>query len=239
MPADSKIDTEPTLFDGKYEVRAEQLDADEYMREKGIPFYYDASHDYEQDVNQFCPAYELPQVRESPLKPGAAFSDERGTREVRIGSGRQTATMPFMRYIRMVDPQGNVCQVSISTTRPSPTPEGRNGYDGLGTEARVKSEKLRKGWLPLDANEYMNGRTGQEMVAWSLAVAEKRRLAHNAYEAKEYPDRTKQAIDAQIAVQSKLMEGVAAPLAKAVIAGVQAAQATNAKPARQAKGGEQ
>src|SRR3989304_8962095 len=54
----------------------------------------------------------------------AAFSDASGPREVRTvvmdGQGRRmrrTEIMPHKRYVRAIDPQGNLCSLIVSTRR--------------------------------------------------------------------------------------------------------------------------
>jgi len=168
-----------------YQIIPRPLDGEEYVREADVPFHFDPSHDYTKDVDQFTPQYTPPQYRTVEWKPGAALTtpeDQRGTRNVRI-NGRETRTMPFQRYVRGVDLQGNIHPVTTSTCRP--TPEYPNGDDGLGTASRAMEGKEKSGWLILELGKAAYGRRGQEYLAWALAVAEKRRLAHAKYEQNE------------------------------------------------------
>ena len=171
-----------TRFDeSKYEVKAEELNAKEYQREKSIPYHFKAGHDYMTDVEFDQPAYVLPQFRTHDARPGASFYEdhEGSTHEVRVGPA-DVRVMDRIRYVRAVEPNGNIGKIHTSTCPPSIDPSARakkDGNDGLGTESRVKDEKQKRGWLILEAGTMMNGRSGQDYLAWALAVAEKRRIA--------------------------------------------------------------
>lgn len=217
-----------------YEIKAARLDGKEYMRERTLPFCFDPKHDYLADVEELCPTYEVPKIDHNPLMPGVAFSDARGTREVVIPGTNTRNTMKYFPYVRAVDLQGNVHPLSISTIRPYPDPQDRlrhEGIDGCGTESRVKDEKRRKGWLILDPSEWMNGRTGQEYLAWALAVAEKRRLANEAWQDREaeieVPKAQKRYLAEQAKYQNEVTSGLVDQVTKAVLASQQAQPAVN------------
>ena len=133
---------EAKYFDvSKYDVKVEPFDGYEWDREARIPFLFDEAHDYHADIDFVMPPFQVPVTEVHPNKPGAAFDDSPEPRMVRVGRGRgDVRTMPSVRYVRAVDPQGNIGPLSISTRRPFPDPKdkgARDGHDGCGTPGRV------------------------------------------------------------------------------------------------------
>jgi hypothetical protein len=119
---------------------------------------------------------------------GAAFSDITTPIELKVGK-KQTRTIPQFRYVRAVDPAGNVVALSVSSCRASP--EFPDGEDRIGTRARVIETKHRRGWIVVDLDDPASRcpqsrfMLGQQYVAWALAVGAVRHEAHAKHEAGE------------------------------------------------------
>ena len=206
-----------------------QLTPDDIRREAKLAYEFDPDRDYMNEVDAVTPAWVPPaDIQRDARVPGAALHTRSNIRPtmVRMADG-SLRTIPAKRYVRAVDPQGNIHPLSISTVTPGPGPndpfEFADGFDRLGTETRVLAEKKRRGWLILEPSEMMNGLTGSEYICWALAVAADRRRRHAEYEAQERDNFMSQAArrameeqKKQAGVMADAVKGIGAEVAKAV-----------------------
>lgn len=205
--------------------------------EKALTFEFDPTHDYFADVDKIVPPYRLPGYQTHSLQGGAAFENSSGVREVAVGP-QKTQRMPFIRYVRAVDPAGGIMPLSISTCRPSP--EYPEGLDGFHMD-RVLADKRRKGWLILERDEISPyaGKVGQPYCAWALAVAKKREAAHAKKmdeDAQTWMSAAQRKSIEMQAEQNKAQNEMTASLVDKVIAAVIAAQKASAEPVSRGPG---
>ena len=192
--------------------------------EISIKYRVDPSKDYFVEVDRMQPAW-VPENTQVIQGSGAALSDRTGPREVVIGTvGRkkQIRTIPYVKYVRAIDPAGNLCCFSVSTCRQ--TPERPDGDDGLGTYMRIISEKSKIGWLVLERdpatwNPY-SGKQGQDYIAWALAVSELRKRLHAMYqksEAQAFMSRSQVAAEEQLQATKSMAKEIGKEVAEAVL----------------------
>lgn len=191
------MSTNPSDIDREYEA---QLD-----------YRVDPSRDYFAEISAEVPPWNPGGYSVSDLKPGAALAEQqRGVgREVFDQRSRRTHVVPFNRYLRYLAPDGRIRPVTVSSARP--TPESPNGDDGVGTDMRKHAEKLRSGWLLMEAEGTYGGRTGLDYLAWAFAVREHRIEEHNRREAAERADHESRQV-AEMRRQTEAMERMAAGL---------------------------
>lgn len=174
-----------------------------------LAFEVDPKRDYMAEVDAFVPPWTADRFKE--VDGSSAAWTELSVSEAVIRdtpryvvSGNDLVAVPHMRYERAIDPSGFICAVMISTTRPGP---GRmHGFDGLGTESRVRSEKQNMGWLWLERGASHRGRTGAEYFAWAMAVKDKRQKAYEAQQADDaraFMSQAARVAEAQAINQSK------------------------------------
>ena len=161
--------------------------------EKRLSYEFDPSKDYHAVVDSLSVPWVPPAVKyvESAYPTSAAFSDASGTREVKMVARdgttgrktRRTMVQPHKRYVRAIDPAGDLCSLIVSTCRPDR--DKPSGDDGLETAARVIARKNRLGWLILERDEDMQNpfaaKIGQDYIAWALAVMAHRKKSHGAW----------------------------------------------------------
>jgi hypothetical protein len=208
------------------------LTAKELKEEAELRFAFDPTHDYEADIDEVTPAWvPPPDVQTDTRVPGAALHSKENILPTLVrskdGSYRH---IPPMRYVRAVDPSGNIHPLTITTVTPGPGPSGpkeyADGFDRIGTDSRVKDEKRRRGWLILETGQYMYGRTGQEYLAWALAVADLRRKRKAARDAIENEGNVTVAQRRMMEAQKSASESMNAAITQAVTA-VAATSQTN------------
>mgnify|MGYP001559015770 FL=1 len=184
MEASVNLPYNPDRFDGELGITED---------EKRLSYSLDPKVDYFAIVDAMQPPWVPPTVKyvDAGFPTSAAFSDASGVREVRViekdpKTGRQvrrTRVMPHKRYVRAIDPQGNLCSLIISTCRPDR--DKPDGDDGIETATRVIARKSRLGWLVVEPNADMqnpfSGKQGQDYCAWALAVGDYRRRLYSAW----------------------------------------------------------
>jgi hypothetical protein len=188
------------------------LAEDKSKTERDLSFEFDPRVNYFAKFDAILPAWKL---EHGPYKAvdgsHAAFSDAVGPIEMYTDE-RTEITLSYRRYVRAIDPAGNLCQLVVSSVRPSPAyPKGE---DKCGTMMRVISTKSRRGWLVVEAvpewwSPWAN-RTGQEYAAWCWAVMEYRKARHAAYEANEakaFMTRTERAAEKQGEALARALDG--------------------------------
>lgn len=189
--------------------------------ERDLPFEFDRGVDYFAVFDAMLPPWQVfPYAVEKGSK--AAFSDASGAAEVRMGS-RTTSVVSYRRYVRAIDPGGNLCQLIVSTCRPGP--HYKDGFDTCGTYSRVISTKNARGWLiverdPLTWSLY-SGRRDQEYAAWALAVMQYRKLRHSAAQAAEAETSREKTAEkrrnADMEAQRQMNRDMVVDVAKAVV----------------------
>ena len=160
--------------------------------ERTLSYVCDPAVDYYARIDAMQPPWVVPTAKyiDAGFPTSAAFSDASGPREVRTvvmdGQGRRmrrTQIMPHKRYVRAIDPQGNLCSLIVSTCRADR--EKPTGDDGLETMSRVIARKSKLGWLVVERDEDTHnafaGRVGQDYAAWALAVMEHRKQIYGAW----------------------------------------------------------
>ncbi len=102
------------------------------------------------------------------------WDEPNGPRAILDELGRE-CVLPYQRYMRAIDPAGNLVPLVVSTNRVTHT-------DGTNYETVVRQKQRRKigGWLFIDEPPY--GRELAEWQEWCAAEAAQRRSAHLAYE---------------------------------------------------------
>jgi hypothetical protein len=168
------------------------LTSQDWQREQKLPYDFDPTHDYREDVNRAMPEWKPTEYKTDNRWPGAAFPRNTRPHTVRDKDG-VVHTIPAIRYVRFVDHAGNIHPLSISSVPAGPGPTEHesyeDGFDKQGTENRVMHEKARRGNLILELGTIRSfgpgGITGQEYLCWALAVADDRRRRHADYEAGE------------------------------------------------------
>ncbi len=203
------------------------LKPEDIEREKGLP--YDRTLDeasIARAIEWYVPEWTLPEYKEDRhfnggAVAGAAFfstkKEERGgsrpresiadasAKPVDVVTDTRIRRSPSMKYIRAVDPQGNIVPLVVSTVNASPDFPG--GDDGLGTDQRVRAEKQRRGWLILEKGQYgYNGTTGLAYLQWALAVADDRRKRHLEWEKSEREALMSRAEKQSLALQEKQVD---------------------------------
>lgn len=155
--------------------------------DREIQFDFDERRDYAKELDAIQPPWRGVWAP-NPESKGASFSNTTTPIEMKVGK-KQTRTIPQFRYVRAVDPAGNIVPLSVSTCRPSP--EFPDGNDRIGTRARVIESKHRRGWIIIDLDDqasrcpeskYM---LGPQYIAWALAVSASRKQRHTKYENSE------------------------------------------------------
>lgn len=161
--------------------------------ERRLSYSFDPARDYYAEIDTMQPPWVPPAAKylEGSYPSSAAFSDASGPRELRViekdprtgRNVRRTRTMPHKRYVRAIDPQGNLCSLIVSTCRPDR--DKPNGDDGLETASRVIARKSRIGWVVVERDEDthnpFSGKTGQDYAAWALAVMAYRRRIYSEW----------------------------------------------------------
>ncbi len=167
--------------------------------ELNASYAFDPKHDYFADIELQHPAWRPPAVEYIPkggaMASDAAFFDVGKPRELRVvttdpATGkktRKTQGMGHKRYVRAIDPAGNLCGLIISTI--APDREHPNGDDGLGTFGMVIQKKNNRGWIIVENDQGVwhphSRRTGQDYCAWALAVQALRKKKHAEHEKRE------------------------------------------------------
>lgn len=174
--------------------------ADNPYTERDLPFEFKRDVDYFALFDPILPAYQVVPY-ETEKGSQAAFSNATGPVEVKVGK-RQTRSVSYIRYVRAIDPAGNLCQLKVSTCRPSPA--NKDGYDSSGTFNRVVAVKNAKGWIIVERDRRTwnldSGKQDQEYAAWALAVMayrQKRHAAYQALEARAFMSRAERAAEKQ------------------------------------------
>lgn len=150
--------------------------------EAALPYGDDPGRDFAAELDRLMPRWTVaPYATHPTLNPGTAYADHERNhpREVIDPIHGTVHNTPFKRYIRALDPAGNICSLIVSSVRP--TPEFPDGDDGIGTEQRVVSAKMRSGWLILEPGHEsasFGGRQGRDYLAWAFAVRDFRRARH-------------------------------------------------------------
>lgn len=180
--------------------------------ERDLPYEFDPSVDYFAKFDEFVPKWQAIGYEKVNGSLGA-FSESVGPAEVKVAP-RTTRVMPYMRYVRAIDPAGNVCPLSVSSVRPSPA--FPDGHDKCGTLNRVIAEKNAAGWLIVENSQLMwspySGKAGQQYAAWALAVMKYRLVKHaehEASEAKAFQSRAEKAANAQLAGMKEMGKEIA------------------------------
>ena len=83
--------------------------------------------------------------------------------------------VPYQRYIRAIDPCGNICPLSVVSNRVDMHDEVHEG--------QIRARKLRSGWLFID--EPMHGQTLAQWWAHCSDEVRKRRAAKKLKEAED------------------------------------------------------
>src|SRR5687767_8009476 len=161
------------------------IDEEGTISERELPFEFKQGEDYFSKFDAILPKWTLFPY-EDVKGSECAFSDATGAAEVRIAP-RTTRVVSYRRYVRAIDPAGNLCQLIVSTVRPSPY--YKDGNDKCGTLNRVVAAKNQAGWIivennPMFWNPY-SGKAGQQYAAWALAVMAHRQKMHAAHEKRE------------------------------------------------------
>jgi hypothetical protein len=180
--------------------------------ERDLSFEFKPGVNYFAKFDEILPSWKLEHgPYETKDGSHAAFSDAVGPIEMYTDE-RETLTISYRRYVRAIDPAGNLCQLIISSVRPSPFyPKGE---DRVGTMMRVVATKSRRGWLVVEpVSDFWSpyaGKQGQEYAAWCWAVMEYRQKRHAAYEANEamaFMSRAEKAAEKQGEAMAKALGG--------------------------------
>jgi hypothetical protein len=176
------------------------LESDTDKTERDLPFDFKPDVDYFAKFDDLLPPFRIFKY-EAEKGSEAAFSNATAPPEVKV-SKRQVRTVSHRRYVRAIDPGGNLCQLGVSTVRPSPVYP--DGYDRCGTFMRVVQTKSQKGWIIVENDQRVwnldAGKKGQQYAAWALAVMEfrqKRHAEHQALEAQAFMSRAEKAAEKQ------------------------------------------
>jgi len=193
------------------------------VKENEIKYVVDPNRDYMADVDDTVPPWFAEPYKTSemvatgaaltPCEDGEVFRDVPRTVERK----RNQYAVSHIRYERALDPNGFICAVNTSTTRPGPGHE--DGDDGIGTATRVRSEKMQQGWLWLEPGWSHRGRVGDDYLAWVFAVKEQRQKMHEkrqAEEAEEFLSQAAQMLKKQMSLQVASNEDLAMRIAKIV-----------------------
>lgn len=196
--------------------------AREQQQDVPPPAAFDPSVNYFAKIDQLMPKWH----RAPSLRPDAhVLSDDQyqGARNITTSSGA-SFTMPFQKYVRAIDPVGNMTALTIATSR---VPED----DNTGYADRAVSIKRRKGWLIAEEAEYWQGpHYGQEHAYHCLVEMERRKALHAGNESeaakafqsrlerdtRENNERVANAIEMQAQKSTEMVEALATKLASAI-----------------------
>lgn len=150
---------------------------------KEFSFEVDSSKDYFAEIDRTVPAWIMGATVD--LTGKAMISDiEKGanslrTMNVRLPNGSVTEfTMPWQRYLRAIDPAGNLSCLTVTTCQ-------KPDDDETGFEDKIKAIKKRAGWFIAERGEEYNGLLDQEYGAFVLALAKHRAAAHAEAQAEQ------------------------------------------------------
>jgi hypothetical protein len=197
--------------------------------ESKIRFEVDPSRDYMADVDALLPSWRPENYKPSDLHAGCAFSENTGPNILVDYERGAEYALPHTKYVRAMSPSGHILPLSVSTCRP--TPERPDGDDGLGTYDRVIGEKQRRGWRILEGDSTFEGRTGEEYLAWCLAVRDHRMAINAAYEAADaasHESKLLAATKAQAKENQNMVQNITEGLSKAIIDGMATVATANA-----------
>lgn len=186
----------------------------DFSKELALRVDVDPRRNYRDEVDSVCPAW-MPAQYKAVDGSSAAFADHppKTPREVYDPQRGRTFAVPHQRYIRGIDPNGHICYVTISSHRPGP--DRPDGIDSCGTEGRMRQEKQEAGWLFVEPGESFRGYSGEQYLAWSLAVREERRKVYEEKQRQMSAEFTSQAVSA-IREQAKLQGETTAAMAKQI-----------------------
>lgn len=167
--------------------------------------------DFDQVLPRWTPdPNALPEFLPRPGKDGKAVTPYEGYNGPRSVSAPDEDgfivehVVPFARYIRAVDPAGNVVPLIVSTNRV-------DYDDGTGFEGKQRQLKQRQGWLFIDDPPYgVDAETWHEKLE---GIIEERRAKHAAIEAKQ-ASTYKTSQQALADANSAMMEGLIRKLFK-------------------------
>lgn len=194
----------------------DNVDLDTLKTERDLEFEFKPNVDYWKKFDAMLPAWTVrPYVERQDSS--AAFFTTKGAPEVKVGR-RRTQVVSLRKYVRAIDPAGNLCQLTVSTVPPSP--EFRNGDDNIGTQARVIAQKSRRGWIVVENevtcwNVYA-GKSGQQYAAWALAVMAYRKAKHAAHQVEERKH-SMTFIEQEAKKQTEAMRSMGTEIARAVV----------------------
>ena len=186
--------------------------------EARLPYKVEPGRDYLAEVSESVPPWRpMAYQTHSVLSPGAAFSDEmKGQPKEALSPSGVPIVVPQKKYVRALDPAGNVMSLIVSSCRPSP--EKPDGDDGLGTTDRILSEKKKSGWLILEPDQEYGGRVGPDYLAWAMAVREfrvKKNLALEEQDRAEHESKTLAAIREQTRANSEMVRDIITGMSEA------------------------
>lgn len=112
--------------------------------------------------------------------------------------------MPFFRYVRAVDPAGNICALIVAPTR-----NGDPASDFGGYEVMIRKAKIAKGWLIAERGEEYKGMDDDQYGAFLAKKVKDRQAAYLQLQKKQEEEHESLVMKAQKQQSASIASAIA------------------------------